>query len=586
MKTLIVAVNSKFIHSSLAAYYLKYVCIEDVGEVKVLEYTINDHKDQVLASIYGEKAEVVAFSCYIWNYEYIKDIVTDLKALLPHTKIILGGPEVSYNPEEVMYENSGVDYIIIGEGEVVFPHLLKNIFGCKENRKQEISIDLIKGLAYRKDGKVYCDNHYNMVSELTAIPSPYTEDMLQNLGPNRILYYESSRGCPFSCSYCISSTFEGVRYFSMDKVKRDILWFINKKIRLVKFVDRTFNCNRERANEILEFIVENAGDTNFHFEVAGDLFDEKMFRILEKSPKGIIQFEIGIQTVNLESLEAICRKTNLDQLFNNVRRLLASGNIHIHVDLIAGLPKEDFESFEDSFNKVYDLKPHQLQLGFLKLLKGSRIRREAEEFQYVYKRKAPYEILGSMFLSYDEIVRLKEIEELVERYYNSGRFQKSLGYLIEGTGKTPFRFFDDLSRYWKSNGFFDRSISGRELYTILISYLRHMAYFDVARANELLKLDFLSAENTNNLPKEITRSSDPISNEEIFAFLKKDENIKKYLPHLEDVQPKNIFKQIHVESFSIDVIEKELPNHKTVILFDYTQRDKVTNLFTYHKILI
>jgi radical SAM superfamily enzyme YgiQ (UPF0313 family) len=586
MKTLIVAVNSKFIHSSLAVYYLKSACNEDSGEVKVLECTINDNKDQVLASIYSEKAEVVAFSCYIWNYEYVKDIISDLKSLLPQTKILLGGPEVSYNPREIMDEMSGIDYIITGEGENVFPLLLKHIYTSNESRNEEKCFGFIRGLAYRKADKVYYDNHYNMVSDLNFIPSPYTEEMFQSLGANRILYYESSRGCPFSCSYCISSTFEGVRYFSMDRVKGDILRFIDKKIKLVKFVDRTFNCNKDRAYEILEFIVENTGDTNFHFEIAGDLFDERMFKILEKAPKGIIQFEIGIQTVNSESLDSISRKTDLNKLFDNVKRLIALGNIHIHLDLIAGLPKEDYESFKDSFNKVYKLKPNQLQLGFLKLLKGSRIRNEAEDFKYVYKKKAPYEILSSVFLSYDEIIKLKELEELLERYYNSGKFQSPLQYFINESGKTPFQFFADLSRYWKTNGLYNRSISSRELFTILISYLRTVTGFDIDKANELLKFSFLSTESTNNLPKEINRCINQVSNEAIFAFLKKDENIKRYLPHFYGMLPKNILKQIHVEVFKFDVIEKELPSKKTTVLFDYTQKDKVTGLFSYHKIQI
>ncbi len=582
MKTLIVAINSKFIHSSLAVHYLKSVCDGQSGDVKVLEYTINDQKNQVLASIYSENAQVVAFSCYIWNYEYIKDIVTDLKALMPQIKIILGGPEVSYSPAEAMNEIDGVDYIIAGEGEEVLPLLLKNIYHAKKNEE----FTDIKGLAFRKYGKVFFDNSYNLVSDLDSIPSPYSDEMINNLGPNRILYYESSRGCPFSCSYCISSTFEGVRYFNMDRVRGDILKFVDRKVRQVKFVDRTFNCNNKRAYEVLEFVIQNAGDTNFHFEVAGDLFDEKMLNLLKNAPKGLIQFEIGIQTVNLQSLESISRKTNLNKLFDNVKKLIDLGNIHIHVDLIAGLPMEDYDSFKNSFNSVYKLRPHQLQLGFLKLLKGSRIRNEAGAFQYVYKKRAPYEILSSVFLSYDEIIRLKEIEELVERYYNSGKFQRTLEYLMNESIKTPFEFFANLSSYWKANGLYDRSISSRELYTILINYLRETASVDIHKANELMKFDFLSTESTNNLPKEISRCCSGINNDRIFAFLKNEENIKKYLPHLEGMLPKNIFKHIHVELFLYDITKKELSPDKTAILYDYNLRDKVTNLFLYHKIYI
>jgi len=581
MKTLIVAVNSKFIHSSLAVHYLKTVCDEDEGEIKVLEYTINDQKDKVLASIYSENANAVAFSCYIWNYEYIKDIIADLKALMPHVKIILGGPEVSYNPAEIMDEIQNADYIIAGEGEEAFPLLLKHI----SLEKNENDMASIKGLAFRKEGKVFYDHGYNIIHELQNIPSPYSDEMLNSLGPNRILYYESSRGCPFSCSYCISSTFDGVRYFNIDKVKGDILKFIKRKVKQVKFVDRTFNCNKNRANEILEFVIENGGDTNFHFEVAGDLFDEKTLNLLKKAPKGLIQFEIGIQTVNLQTLDSISRKTDLDKLFYNVKKLLDLGNIHIHVDLIAGLPMEGYDSFKNSFNTVFDLKSHQLQLGFLKLLKGSRIRNEADAYKYVYKKKAPYEILGNMFLSYEKIIKLKEIEELVERYYNSGKFQRSLEYLIKTTGKSAFEFFDDLSLYWKENGLYERSISSRELYTILINYLTSTESADMSKVNELLKFDFLSTDSTNNLPKEVNRESH-INNDRIFAFLKKDENIKKYLPHFEGILPKNIFKHIHIELFLFDMTENALPPAETAILYDYSIRDKVTGLFSCHKINI
>lgn len=581
MKTLIVAVNSKFIHSSLAVHYLKSVCGDDAGEIKVLEYTINDQKDNVLASVYSENADVVAFSCYIWNYEYIKDIIADLKSLTPQIKIILGGPEVSYNPVEIMDEFRDVDYIIAGEGEESFPLLLKHIvLGKNENE-----LSGIKGLAFRKEGIVFYDNTYNLIHNLQDIPSPYSDEMLNSIGPNRILYYESSRGCPFSCSYCISSTFDGVRYFNIDRVKSDILKFVERKVKQVKFVDRTFNCNKKRANEILEFVIENAGDTNFHFEVAGDLFDENTLDILKKAPKGLIQFEIGIQTVNLNTLDAISRKTDLEKLFYNIKKLMGFKNIHIHVDLIAGLPMEGYDSFKNSFNKVFDLGAHQLQLGFLKLLKGSRIRNEGAVYQYVYKKKAPYEILSSMFLSYDEIIKLKEIEELAERYYNSGKFQRSLEYLIKITGKTPFEFFDDLSLYWKKNGLYERSISGRELYTILVNYLTSTESIDILVVNELLRFDFLSTDSTNNLPKEINRISH-INNDLIFAFLKKDDNIKKYLPHFEGMLPKNILKHIHIELFSFDMTENALPPAQTAIVFDYSIRDKVTGLFSYHKINI
>lgn len=579
MKTLIIALNSKYIHSSLSAWYLKAACGHEVGEVRVLEYTINDNLDSVLSSIYLEKADIAAFSCYIWNITYVLRLIESLKKVSPGLKIVLGGPEVSYDSQDVSVMNESVDFIISGEGEKAFPLLLKHI---KHNSDE---LDGIEGLTYRKNGSVCKNGGFNLVENLDSIPSPYTDEMLLAIGEKRIVYYESSRGCPFSCSYCISSTFEGVRTFSMDRIKSDILKLIKKKVIQVKFVDRTFNCNRHRAMEILSFVIENAGDTNFHFEAGGDLFDEDMLELLARAPKGLIQFEIGIQTVNEKTLESINRKTNLDKLYRNVERLRMQGNVHLHLDLIAGLPYEDYESFKNSFNKVYSLKPHQLQLGFLKLLKGSSIREHAKEHLYKYRNYPPYEILCSRYLSFDETIKLKEIEELVERYHNSGKFQQTLKYLIDNHFESAFGFFEDLRIYCRETGFYQKALSARELYNILMKFaVEVIDVCNVELVNELLKLDFLSTDSSNNLPEGLVREKNINVNELAFEFLKQEANVTEYLPRFLGVPPKQIFKKVHMEVFSYDIISGDLKKEKAVVLFNYSVRDKITGLYEYRKI--
>lgn len=579
MKTLIIALNSKYIHSSLAAWYLKAACPFETGEVKVLEYTINDNLDSVLSSIYLEKADVAAFSCYIWNIAYIMKLVESLKNVSPGLKIVLGGPEVSYDSQDVLEMNESVDFIISGEGEKAFPLLLKHI---NDNSVEPGSVE---GLTYRKNRSVFKNGGFNLIENLDSIPSPYTDEMLSSIGDKRIVYYESSRGCPFSCSYCISSTFEGVRTFSMDRIKDDILKLINTKVIQVKFVDRTFNCNRLRAMEILKFVIDNANDTNFHFEAGGDLFDRDMLELLSRAPKGLIQFEIGIQTVNEKTLESINRKTNLDKLYKNVERLKMQGNVHLHLDLIAGLPYEDYESFKNSFNKVYSMKPHQLQLGFLKLLKGSSIRESVEEHLYKYRNYPPYEILCNRYLSFDETIKLKEIEELVERYHNSGKFQKTTEYLIANYFGSAFGFFEQLRVYCKEVGFYRRAVSARELYNILMDFtVKSIGRCSIEPINELLKLDFLSADSSNNLPEGLIRERNINVNELAFDFLKQDSNINEYLPDFKGIPPKQIFKKIHIEIFSYDIISKDLKKEKAAVLFNYSVRDKITGLYEYRKI--
>jgi radical SAM superfamily enzyme YgiQ (UPF0313 family) len=416
MKTIIAALNSKYIHSALAPWYLKEYCGSSFGEIKVMEFTINNNIDQILSGIYSECPDVAAFSCYIWNISLVLKIAHDLKKVSPHTVVVLGGPEVSFDAEELLNQNPFVDYIVEGEGERAFKKLLQDI--CKVNGLNERPGK--KSAVYRDESLIY---------ELDELPSPFSDEMLNALG-DRIAYFESSRGCPFSCSYCLSSTFIGVRYFSMNRVRRELIKLIDRGISQVKFVDRTFNCNKNRAMEIFEFIIRNGGNTRFHFEAAADLFDEEMIDLLSYAPRGMIQFEIGVQTTCGRALSAVDRRTDLNKVFRNINKLRELKNIHLHLDLIAGLPFEDYSAFKNSFNDVYALEPHQLQLGFLKMLKGSKIRKEKELYLYRFREYPPYEFLSNKYLPYNDVIDIKGVEEVLERYYNSQKFKYSLVYII------------------------------------------------------------------------------------------------------------------------------------------------------------
>ncbi|HHW48406.1 MAG TPA: B12-binding domain-containing radical SAM protein, partial [Clostridiaceae bacterium] len=393
MRTVLVALNSKYIHSSLAPWYLKAACGDGCGEIIVLEYTINDDIENVLGEIYSLKPDVAAFSCYIWNIGKALRLSENLKKVLPSVKIVLGGPEVSFDAEKIMEENQFIDYIITGEGEAAFKSLLTALKDLKDEPEKSL-LSSIGSLVYRFDGNIFSNNPCELIKDLDQIPSPYTGEMLASTS-DKVVYFESSRGCPFSCSYCLSSTIDGVRHFSLDRVKSELFKLIKAGVKLVKFVDRTFNCNKARAKEIFKFVIEHGENTAFHFEAAADLFDDEMIEMLSQAPSGRIQFEIGIQSTNMQTLAAVNRKSNLDRVFDNVRKLRQHGNIHLHLDLIAGLPYEDFCSFKTSFDAVYSLKPHNLQLGFLKMLKGSKIRREAYKYSYNYRSYPPYEVLGN-----------------------------------------------------------------------------------------------------------------------------------------------------------------------------------------------
>ena len=451
MKIILAALNAKYIHINLAIRSIAGYCKKFNPEI--CEYTINDNVDNIIASLHTKKADIIAFSCYIWNIEKVLYIAQSLKKVNPKLKIVLGGHEVSHDSKEILRDNPWIDCIIRGEGEKPCYALFSGI-----------PLEEVPSLTYRCGDEIK-ETPLAPCSDLNDYPFAYDESIRDFKG--KIVYYESSRGCPFNCSYCLSGDNRRVNYLDIDRVKKELLFFIQNEVPLVKFVDRTFNADKKRANEIWKFIIENSKKTCFHFELAGSLIDDESIEILSKAPKGIIQFEIGVQSTNEKTISAIGRSIEFQQVKKNVEKILSLENIHVHLDLIAGLPYEDYESFKKSFDDVVKIRPHVLQLGFLKLLKGSRLRGQEIEFGYKYKEKAPYEIMENDFITFDEIIKLKHIEEVFEKYYNSGDYNRSMDYLFSHND-SPFQVFEFIANYFEKNNLFEIPVSQENHYEIAI----------------------------------------------------------------------------------------------------------------------
>jgi radical SAM superfamily enzyme YgiQ (UPF0313 family) len=608
MKTVIIALNSKYIHTTLAPWYLKSACGNKHGEIQVLEHTVNESINDVLMSIYLNKPDLAAFSCYIWNMSQVLKLASSLKKLLPKTLILLGGPEASYDGEDLLKENEFVDFVLAGEGEESFPKLLGLISGTEDNVSTEkedsetsCSPETIDGLVWRQGGVIRV-NAAAVISSLDSIPSPYSDEMLSSI-KNRIVYFESSRGCPFSCSYCLSSASSGTRFFSLERVFRELERLVEYGTGQIKFVDRTFNCHKDRALAIIKHIIEldryNAKRTggteancNFHFEVGADLFDEELLQALTTAPKGLFQIEAGVQTVNEAALLAINRTANLDRLFSNLRRLRKAGNINIHTDLIAGLPYEDYQSFGNSFDMVHNTDPNQLQLGFLKFLKGTRMRRDATAYGYRFNDFAPYEILSGPHLDYNRLILLKGIAELVERYFNSARFFYSIKYIIKNIFNSPFRFYESFYSYCSENGFINNQTGIRAMYVIFDGFADTcMADMERAAMRELLRLDFLASDPSGTLPDFLENRTGQFFKDRCFDFLK-ESDISAIIPEAVGMTPKQIFKQVHFEVFHLDICNTPSgefdavygEESRNVYVFNYMSRDKVSGRYQFHKI--
>lgn len=539
MKILLAACNAKYIHSNLAVYDLKAYSSDYDEHVILREYTINQPKDEILKDIYSSGADVVCFSCYIWNISFVRELIRDLVKILPKTAFWAGGPEVSYDAEKFLTEMPEMTGVMVGEGEKTFHDILEFYIDGKD------SLEEISGIAYRTGDKII-HNGWRELMDLSAIPFVY--EHLEKF-ENRIIYYESSRGCPFSCSYCLSSIDKKLRFRDLELVKKELQFFLDHRVPQVKFVDRTFNCKHEHAMTIWKYILEHDnGVTNFHFEISADLLREEEMELMSQMRPGLIQLEIGVQSTNPETIRAIHRHMDLKKLEHCVNRVHSFRNIHQHLDLIAGLPYEDYDTFHQSFNDVYQMKPDQLQLGFLKVLKGSLMQKEAEVYGIVYKEKEPYEVLSTNWLTYGEVLKLKMVESMVEVYYNSGQFWHTLEYLVPFE-KDAFTFYEKLGSFYEKKGYSEISHSRMRRYEILLEYLQEETDVPTEVAAQKMLYDLYLREKLKKRP--------------VFA-----PDQKQYETAVWNYRKNNqVSKTAHIEVFE----------NGTVILFDYEKRDPLSN---------
>lgn len=643
MRFLLCGINAKYIHSNLAIFSLKaYADRKKIpgAEIILKEYTINNYVEDILQDLYEEKADVVIFSCYIWNISFVRELAAELKKVSPDVKIWAGGPEVSYAANKFLIENPAFDLIMQGEGEEVFSELIrltveekcriKDVYKQLESKKvlsgiveKRYSIERKQAVKEEKDiedkhfageDNVYPTNYIDMsklqklqgiavrdfsgeaalgnaesnignktkiintgfatLMDMDTIPFVY-EDF--HLFEHKILYYETSRGCPFCCSYCLSSVDKTVRFRSLPIVKKELDAFLEAKVPQVKFVDRTFNCNRQRAIDIWSYLVEHDnGITNFHFEISSDLLGEEELELFAKMRPGLIQLEIGVQSTNGETVDAIHRHMDLEKLFHYVDRVHALGNIHQHLDLIAGLPYENYERFGVSFDDLYAHKPDQLQLGFLKVLKGTVMEEEVKKYNILYRNQPPYEVLGTKWLSYDEIILLKGVEELVELYYNSGQYTLTLKYAVPFF-ESPFRFYEMFSAWYRGKSYHKLNHNRLEKYNILREFLReHIDENEWDTLDEIMLYDMYLRENVKGRP---AWAKDTAQYKKEWKALYGEQG-EKLFP--EDVQAgiydsKRAANQSHIEVFEINIKKFEqsgqVEKKQVFCLFDYSRRN-------------
>jgi len=539
MKILLAAINAKYIHSNLAVYSLKAFSAEFGEQIEIREYTINQQMDEILRDIYRREPDVIAFSCYIWNRSMVGAILRELPKILPKVVLWVGGPEVSYNARQFLEEFPHISGVMRGEGEEIFQKLADYYI------EETGFLSKINGLTYRgEDGEIY-ETPPSAPLDLDKLPFPYIN--LKKF-EHKIIYYESSRGCPFSCSYCLSSIDKTIRFRSLETVKRELSQFLEAKIQQVKFVDRTFNCNLKRAREIWEWITEHDnGITNFHFEIAADLITDKELDLMRHMRPGLIQLEIGVQSTNLETIREIDRTMNLEKLFYAVKKIQGFGNIHQHLDLIAGLPKENLESFQKSFDEIFPLKPDQLQLGFLKVLKGTKMDEKAEEYHIRFHSTPPYEVFCTAWLSYQDILVLKGVEEMLEVYYNSHQFSNTLQEILKRYD-SPFAFFHELAVYYEDRGYMGLNHSRIARYEILREFLAEKGWTSSVY-DQCMVFDLYLRENLKSRP----------------AFAK---DLSMHKTKLKEYT-REYGKQIHVDIF-------EYQCRHVFVLFDYCRKNPLT----------
>lgn len=567
MKTVLVAINAKYIHSNLAVYSLRSYARTFGYEPELLEFTINQQKDQILKGIYEAKPDLLCFSCYIWNLSYAEEIIEDIKKILPKVTIWAGGPEVSYDAPKFLKRHPEVDGIMCAEGEKTLTELISYY---EIGKSQGKSLDGINGIAYQENKTIH-QTPLRDIMNMDDLVFPY-EDLKDF--EHKIIYYESSRGCPFSCSYCLSSIDKKLRFRSFSLVEKELEFFLAHKVPQVKFVDRTFNCKKSHAMAIWTYIKEHDnGITNFHFEVAADLLTEDEIALIQTMRPGLIQLEIGVQSTNEKTLAEIHRKTDFEEITRKVKAVQKGENVHQHLDLIAGLPYENYESFGHSFNDVYALKPEQLQLGFLKVLKGSYMAEAAEGYGCVHKAKPPYEVLGTRWLSYEEILKLKGVEEMVEVYYNSGQFQKTIR-AMEHLFETAFSMYEELADFYEKNGYNEVSHTRIRRYEILQEFLQekeaNLEYF-----KQLMIFDLYARENMKTRPQWANDLS--AYKMQMLDFYKKEEENPELLTDYQGYQARQTIKMTHIEVFTYDVINENEEKGAYPVLFDYKKRSPLTN---------
>lgn len=542
-KIILTAINSQYVHLNVAVRYLKkYVEANSEIRVDIYETNINNQLINMIKDIFEQQPDMVIFSTYIWNKEYVFDITKELKKILPNVKIALGGPEVSYEWDKTMQENSEIDYILTGEGEKILLNFLTK------------NISEVKGVVYRENGEIKYNGVETLIENLDIIPFPYDDKELEDR--TKIFYYESSRGCPFNCSYCMSSIDKSVRYYSIDRTKKDLKRFLDSPIKLLKFVDRTFNLSKEKYMAIWKFLLENYREgITFHFEINANIFDDETLDFLETVPKGYFQFEIGVQTIDPQAMKSIGRVNNLEKLEHNIKRI--SRNIHLHLDLIAGLPYETYDKFRYSFDYVHKLKPEMIQLGFLKLLKGTKMYEEREQYSYKYFSKPPYEVFSNEFINFSEIVKLKNIEKVLDFYYNSEKFPNSVQWIIDTHYDSAFSFYEDIADYFDKKGYLKVSHKESTLFTLLYDFYRDKEFSMLEIFIEYLKYDYLMIGKPGFYPKWFQSKKDG----ELYDEIIREGNYKSI---------REGHKNSELEKFTYNIFKK-IPE-EIFIFFDYREK--------------
>ncbi len=581
MRVLLIAVNAKYIHSNPAVYSLRAYAQAVLGDqpevgIEIAEYTINQNTESILADIYRHRPDIAAFSCYIWNWNTIQELLPELPKLLPDTKLWLGGPEVSFHAEKILAQYTQLTGIMVGEGEETFTQLVRFYHAPKGQLQDIPGLVLPQGRTQPRE-----------LTDMSKLPFLY-----EDLGKfqNRIIYYESQRGCPFRCAYCLSAIDKSVRLRDIETVKKELQYFLDHKVSQVKFIDRTFNCNAAHALAIWRYLLENDnGVTNFHFEIAADLMTEDELEVLKQMRPGLIQLEIGVQSTNEQTLHAINRYMSLEHLRQVVDKIHSFHNIHQHLDLIAGLPYEDYDSFVTSFNDVYAMRPQQLQLGFLKVLKGSPIEEKAEEYGIVYNSRPPYEVLYSRWIPYDDVLRLKGIEEMVELYYNSCQFTHTLP-VLEKEFSSPFALYEALSQYYEEKGYYINTPARAYRYQVLLEFAQQKAPARSELYAQLLTFDMYLRENLKSRPAfALCWQQGEEEKEQVRAFYRQEAQTPQYLTGYEGYQPQQLMKMTHIEYFTYPVWQQNMKmtqlSQKTAILFDYQKRDPLTYDAAYYMVI-